>query len=86
MTEYKLLSSDSAKGLTGEVNQHFKDGWQVHGSPFVFGMHNTPAAVYQAVVKEEKSTADKLMEAVAPGLNEPPTLEAISPKPTKVKK
>ena len=51
MSEYKLLSEDTVKKLNASVAAHLKDGWQVHGSPFAFGMHNQPAMLLQAVVK-----------------------------------
>ena len=60
MTGYKLLSRDNHLKLTEEVNAHIMDGWTVHGSPFVFGMHNTPACIYQAVVKDEPQIVETL--------------------------
>ena len=71
MTEYKLLTAESATKLTNSVNEHLKDGWQVHGSPFVYGMHNQPAMVVQAVVKWEEARADTVeILPVPPGLTD----------------
>ena len=51
MTEYKLLYGETVKKLNEEVAAKLKDGWQVHGSPFAFGMHNQPSLILQAVIR-----------------------------------
>ena len=55
MTDYRLLSAETVRKLNEEVSKYLKEDWQVHGSPFAFGMHNTPALICQAVVKLPES-------------------------------
>jgi hypothetical protein len=35
--EYEILNSMSTYGLNDQVSKKLKDGWVLHGSPFVFG-------------------------------------------------
>jgi hypothetical protein len=55
--EYKLLLEYNEQYLTGKVNEHIKDGWELYGNPSIAVGHDSNGIserIIQVVVKYDK--------------------------------
>lgn len=48
-TNYKIVSAETVMDLAEFVQKKLDDGWDVHGTPFAFGIR-----ICQAMIKPEK--------------------------------
>jgi hypothetical protein len=54
--EYTILYDDSSGGLVYQVNKLLKEGWHLHGPPFITSGYT---GIYQALVRGEYPRIDE---------------------------